>query len=203
MNIQVCAYFSLATIVVAAPAWSEQRDFVVVNAHVNPKMQPKGPTDVLRECRTESLCRTLASTAATSLGVPPGQVSAVFLLVPKAERKGEEARFYLRLPQGYEYCKSSIKTLSVMPPTGKRASTMGATSTNDGVRIATWTPRQGLGKGRSLVDAKYTIYGVRNDLATQARAAGKCREPGKTLISCSGARGVNRNGLPACGAAED
>ncbi|UEM12364.1 hypothetical protein J4G43_049545 [Bradyrhizobium barranii subsp. barranii] len=79
---------------------------------------------------------------------------------------------------------------------------MSATTNERGVGIYTWTPKQGVGQGRSWVEADYTIYGVKSDLAEKYRTEGKCKPVGKNIINCRGATGVNR-GLPACGSVDD
>lgn len=177
-------------------------DFVVVFQKVNPVMAPKTPGDELQECARDPVCRTLADSAAAQLGVPPGTVSGVMATVPHANRTGEEGHFTIALPVGYEYCRSKIRTVSVVPATGDRASVMSASSIKNGVVVYTWTPKRGLGQGRSWVEAEYTVYGVRGGLAEQHRNNGKCRPYGKQLIGCRGATGENK-GQPACGTVED
>ncbi|MNV65393.1 hypothetical protein D3C71_1580850 [compost metagenome] len=178
------------------------QDFVVVNQKINPVMSPRSVGDAFGECANDAVCRTIVDGAATYLGVPPGTVSAALASLPKADRAGEEGRYTIALPDGYQYCRSTIRTISVVPATGDRASVMGAKSTQRGVDVYTWTPRQGLGGGRSWVEADYTIYGVKDSLADRERQAGECRPSGSTLISCRGAKGTNK-GQPSCGASSD
>lgn len=194
-------FLSAALFVFVWPA-SAQTEFVVIRAVVNPVMQPKKVEDALQECANSNVCRALADSAAAYMGVPPGTISAAMAAVPRASRDGEEGRYSIRLPKGYQYCRSRIVTKSVVPATGDRASVMSARSRKDGVGVYTWTPRRGLGAGRSWIEATYTIYGVRDDLAAQQRAGGTCKPIGKILISCRGARGVNK-GTRACGTVAD
>jgi hypothetical protein len=147
--------------------------------------------------RNNATCRALVDTAAVYLGVPPGRVSAAMAIVPQARRAGEEGWYTVKLPAGYKYCRSTIRMISVVPATGDRASVFSARANQDNIGMYTWTPKQGLGGGRSWVEAIVTLYGVRNDKADQYRAAGTCKPYGMLLLSCRGARGVNK-GTPAC-----
>jgi hypothetical protein len=179
-----------------------QTDFSATSIKVDAVMQPKQPADAFKECANDSVCSSIIGGAATYLGVPPTLVSGALAIIPKAERAGEEGHYTIEVPQGYVYCRASIRTVSVVPATGDRASVMSATSNDHGVAVYTWTPKQGLGQGRSWVEADYTIYGVKADLAGKYRAEGKCKPPGKNLINCRGATGVN-HGMPACGSVDD
>ncbi|MBB4218867.1 hypothetical protein FHT79_006089 [Rhizobium sp. BK212] len=178
------------------------KEFVVVQTVINPVVQPKNVSDAIGFCAGDERCSSLADGAATFLGLPSGTVAAALAAVPKVDRNGEEGHLSIALPSGYEYCRSRIQPKSVVPATGDRASVMSARSTKDGVGIYTWTPRASIGGGRSWVEADFTIYGVREDVAEQYRANGTCREPGATLISCRGAKGTNK-GQPACGNTSD
>jgi hypothetical protein len=179
-----------------------QTDFSATSVKVDAVMQPKQPADALKECANDPVCSSIIGGAATYLGVPSTLVSGALAIVPKAERAGEEGHYTIEVPQGYVYCRASIRTVSVVPATGDRASVMSATSNDSGVAVYTWTPKQGLGQGRSWVEANYTIYGVKSDLAEKYRAEGKCKPPGKNLINCRGATGVN-HGMPSCGSVDD
>jgi hypothetical protein len=179
-----------------------QNDFSATSLKVDPVMQPKQPGDVFKECAHDQVCSSIISSAASYLGVPSVLVSGALAIVPKAEMVGEDGHFTIEVPKGYVYCRASIHTVSVVPATGDRASLMSATSNERGIAIYTWTPRQGTGQGRSWVEADYTIYGVKSDLAGKYRAEGKCKPPGKSIINCRGATGVN-HGLPACGSVDD
>lgn len=112
----------------------------------------------------------------------PPLVSGAMAIVPKAERAGEEGHYSLEVPAGYVYCCSSIRTISVVPATGDRASVMGATSNGRDIAVYTWTPRQGIGQGRSWVEADYTLYGVKKSLADKYRSEGKAPQA-KTLVA--------------------
>ncbi len=177
-------------------------DFVVTKALINQVMQPKNAIEVIQDCAKNAVCRSAVDAGATALGAPPGAVTAAVVAIPRAERKGEEGFYTFALPKGYQYCRSAIETVSVVPATGDRASYMSASSQKSAVAVYTWTPKQGAGKGRSWVEANLTIYGVSDSAADANRAQGRCRPIGQKLIECRGAKGVNK-GLPACGRAAD
>jgi hypothetical protein len=82
---------------------------------------------------------------------------------------------------------------------------MSATAVKGGVGVYTWTPKQGVGGGKSWIEADFTVTGVRKDVAEKYRKAGTCREvgpKGNNLVRCRGGKGVNK-GQPACGNVED
>ncbi len=193
----IVAFFSLTQ---ASMLYAQE--FVTIAVKLNQVMEPKSITTVGQECANDPLCKNILSKAAQTLGVPPGLVSAALALIPKAERVGEEGRYTYQLPTGYKYCRSEIETVSVVPATGDRASVMSARALDNGIGVYTWTPRRGLGDGRSWVEANFTIIGVRDDLAQRYRTAGTCKPVGNLVIDCRGAKGVNK-GKPACGTVRD
>ena len=186
----------------ACQAQSEQVDFVVVRQIVDVVMQPKNVADSLGECARNAVCRNAVEGAAQFLGVNPMIVKAGVAIVSEAKKDGEEGRFFISLPSGYQYCRSEIETISVVPATGDRASVMGATSARNGIGIYVWTPKLPPGSGRSWVEAKYSVYGVRDEIADEQRLNGKCRQFGLVVVNCRGARGTNK-GMPACGNTRD
>ncbi|MGO7969855.1 hypothetical protein ACC705_02475 [Rhizobium ruizarguesonis] len=192
------------TFVAAMSAVSSQvaaTDYAVVSEKVNPVMQPKGVPDIVVDCLNNTACAALAEAAAAYVGVPPDTVSGGAALV-SVDRAGEEGRYVIRLPAGYQYCRSTIQTISVVPATGDRASVMGASSIKEGVSVYTWTPKRNLGEGETWIEADYTIIGVREDIADAQRVAGRCKPYGRTIISCRGASGTNK-GQPSCGTVKD
>lgn len=178
------------------------KEFVVVQAVINPVVQPRKYSDAIRFCAEDEGCRSLSDAAASVLGLPSGMIASALADVPQVVRVGEEGRYTIALPPGYEYCRSRTRTRSVVPATGDRASVLGARSTKDGIGVYTWTPRSGEFGARSWVEAEFTVYGVRQDVADLYRNTGICRRHGQTLISCRGATGVNK-GTPACGTVMD
>ena len=192
----------LLTLPFTGSALSEPSNFVVMQERVNPLLQPKYPLDAIRECANVRTCRALVEWGPLPLGIPKGQISAALASVPSAQHHGDVHLYSLALPSGYQYCRSAIQTVSVIPATGDQASLMTAVSMRNGVKISLSTPNRGPGQARSWVEATYTVYGVKNDVALAARTKGTCRFPGKTLASCQGAHGFNK-GMPACRTMKD
>lgn len=192
----------IAALAMAFAGTAAATDFVVMKVRLDQVMQPKNVIQAVQDCSSSDVCKTLVDAAATYLGAPPGTVSAAMASIPGPQYSGEDANFRYNVPSGYQYCRALIRTISVTPASGDRASVMSAGNDKNGVHAYTWTPRQGLGGGRSWVEAEFTIYGVRNEIADQMRAKGTCRAFGKPLINCRGAKGVNK-GMPACGQASD
>lgn len=191
----------LASMIISFAAQAEN-DLVVVSQKINPVMQPKNGGDIISDCINNVVCQAAAKAGAAYLGVPSNLVTIAMAAVPTANRKGEEGFYSISLPSGYQYCRSSIRTISVVPATGDRASVMSANSNALGVGIYTWTPRRGFGEGRSWVEADYTVYGVRNDIADKYRISGVCRAYNQQLVNCRGATGIN-HGQPACGSVDN
>ncbi|NTX18025.1 hypothetical protein [Burkholderia cepacia] len=178
-------------------------DIVVIGAHLDQVMQPKSFTDTVVECVNQPVCKAALDFAASYVGVDSSSITTVAANIINVRHPGEESYMTYALPQGYEYCRSQIRTISVVPNTGDRASVMSASANNDRVDVYTWTPRQNMGQGRSWVEADFTIIGVNNIVANQYRAAGKCNGSVQhQIVSCRGGSGVN-HGQPACGTIQD
>jgi hypothetical protein len=201
-NTRVSMLIVVSTILLASAPVAAQSDLVVIQAKVNPVVTPKSPQDAFRDCAKDAMCRSLADAAAVWLGATPGTVTAAMAAIPQAKRGGEESWYKLVLPDGYQYCRAKIHTISVVPATGDRASYMGAGSERTGVSVYTWTPKEKVGGARSWVEAEFTITGVRDSVAAKYQTQGVCKPSGRTLVGCRGARGVNK-GKPACGDVED
>jgi hypothetical protein len=178
-----------------------ETDFVVATAKINPVMQPKPPPDALGECARDKVCSSLAKVAADYLGVPPVATSAaIAILTGGKPPTSEEGRYSMSLPDGYTYCHAQIRLNSVVPADGKRAPIFSAASVERGLTFYTWTPKRGMGEGRSWVDADVSLYGVRTAIAKDAQNSSKCTVPGKTIEDCRGNGGGDR---PACKSASD
>jgi hypothetical protein len=178
-----------------------ETNFVVISAKINPVKQPKAPADVFGDCARNAVCANLAKGAATYLGVPSAATTAaIAILSGDKPDDSEEGHFGVTLPKGYMYCRSKIHMISVVPADGKRASIFSASSTDTGLSIYTWTPKRGVGQGRSWVDADVTVYGVRNEKVKEEQTVNRCKMPGKNLINCRGNGGGDR---PGCNSVED
>jgi hypothetical protein len=196
------AIVAVSLIVAYGANAQENKDFLVVSAKINPVESPKSLPDLLRECAGNDGCVTVIKAGASYLGVPPNLISIGAAIVAGAGKPGnsEEGHFEVKIPDGYTYCRSQIHMISVVPADGPRGSIFSASSTPTGIGIYTWTPRRGVGQGRSWVDADVTVYGVRSAIAQQQISAGHCVAPGKNIINC---RGNGSGDRPECKSVND
>ena len=98
------------------------------------------------------------------------------------------------LPQGYQYCKSQMRMVSIVPNDGPRGSTFLGRVDPTSVYVETWTPVQGIGAGRSWVEAEMTVLGVRSGIAEQSYRDGTCNRPGnRHIFYCRGSGCVSTN----------
>lgn len=189
----------LAMGAVSGNAQSQPEPFVSVGARINPVMSPRNLEDALRDCQNSPLCQGLAASAIGMLGVPPLWIAMGSAAVANVERQAgsEESKFEIWLPEGYVFCRAEVSTISVTPASGDRASLLSVSSTQDGLSVYTWTPRQGCGGGRSWIDANATVVGVLPEHQSKAIQLGYCTPPGRNFMNCRGRDGGK--GRPGCG----
>jgi len=180
------------------PSTVASGDLVVIGAKIDSVMQPKGLTDTLHECVQNATCKVILDGAAAYVGVDSSKITSAAAMMTK-KSAGETSYFDMRLPEGYQYCRSKVKTISVVPATGNRASFMIVNARPNGLVIQTWTPKRHWGQGRSWVEADLEVTGVKKDLAAHYQETKQClAEPlPKEIINCRGSRGVN-HGQKAC-----
>ena len=123
-------------------------------------------------------------------------MSAAIPIIPRAQTTGEDGLYDVWLPVGYQYCRSIISTVGVIPGTGEWASSMMAESHSRGIKVRTWTPMY-QSNAQSRIEADVTIFGVRDGIADAQRASGKCKRYDVILIACRGILEMNR-GQPPC-----
>lgn len=148
--------------------------FVVASMHIDQVRDAKNVFDMVRECDNDDLCSNILKAVESYYGIPPGLTATVAATFSGGSR-GEGWGVDMILPNGYLYCGSSMKMVSIVPHDGPRGSLFrGAVARNE-IHLETWTPIQGLGDGRSWVEADVTLIGVREDLAAQAQKEGQCK----------------------------
>lgn len=128
--------------------------------HINPVMKPRGLEDAVRECLQDRICRQMLDAAAASLGIPTEAIAVAHVASMRTSRNGEDTRFIIAPPEGYKVCRVSVRTVSLAPRSGDRASLLGVSATSERVSASTWTPKQGYGKGRSWYDGYLTVLFV-------------------------------------------
>jgi hypothetical protein len=118
-----------------------------------------------------------------------------------AKAEGEETRYAIPALGGRKVCRVQVRTTSVVPATGDRASLFSLSAIRSGVAIYTWTPRQGIGAGRTWWDGMVFVAHVKDALADEYARSGRCSVPEapSAAYQCRGSSGVN-HGLAACGA---
>lgn len=173
-------------------------DLTVIKVKLDQVMQPASLTTVFHDCTTNPACKFALDAAAAYVGVDSSLITSAVAKMQKSQVE-EDGDFHYILPSGYQYCRAMAETVSVIPPSGDRASLMSLTGSNRELRVQTWTPRLPPGEGRSWVEANFTIIGVRDNLVEQYRARGVCKANYIRAV-CRGAAGSGRpafNGYPA------
>jgi hypothetical protein len=177
-------------------------DVVVTTHHINPLRDARTPLDELKNCLRDTACAAAVNGIAAQVGIPAEAIGVVNAGAAfTAKQEGEETRYSIPALSGRKICRVQIRTTSVVPSTGDRASLFSLSATQPGVAIYTWTPRQGIGEGRSWYDGNVFVAHVKIELADEYAQSGKCTVPESgtpAAYQCRGASGVN-NGLAACG----
>ena len=195
----VLAVISSAGLTPAVAESSE--DIVVTTHHIDAVREARTPWDEVQNCLKDQACAAAVKLIAGQIGVPDNAVRlADAAAIYSAKAEGEETRYTIRALPDRRICAVKVRTISVVPATGDRASLFSISATADSVGIYTWTPRQGIGAGRSWYEGNVFVLHVRAALQQEASKAGKCTVPpsGNTNYECRGASGVN-HGLAACG----
>jgi hypothetical protein len=162
--------------------------------HIDRVRGAKTPWQTVTDCMKDDVCSAIASLAATQLGVPPNvmRMARVAAVVVAQGSDSEETRSTITPPQGYRVCRVNIRTLSVVPGTGDRASYLSVTAQPSSIGVYTWTPHLGVGKGRSWWEGYVTVTFV-----PTATPTGVCSITEAYHYSCRGASGFNGDRL-AC-----
>ncbi len=175
----------LSLFLVDGVAHSQSSDFVVTNVYIDNVRQPKSVLDIARDCANNPGCAVFLNAVDNYFQIPVSRfVSAGAALAPR--QQGEGTYVTATLPSGYAYCKATMKMTSIVPHDGPRGSLFMAMSKPNGLYYETWTPVQGLGQGRSWVEAGISILGIRQDLAASSYASGTCYRPERALWYCRG-----------------
>jgi hypothetical protein len=185
----------------SAMAGDPEPDIVVTAHHIDAVRDARTPWDELQNCLRDPACAGAVDAIATQIGIPAGTVGvggagSAFT----AKQDGEETRYSIPALTGRKVCRVQIRTTSVVPATGDRASLFSLSALRSGVAIYTWTPRQGIGAGRSWWDGTVFVAHVKDGLADEYASSGRCTVPEAPAAAyqCRGASGVN-HGLASCG----
>jgi hypothetical protein len=190
--------FLTALVLIGASQTIAQSTAIVQVFHINPKREARTPWNEMSNCLKDTVCSQLVSIAASQIGVPPNAVRLASVAAQvSAPPRSEETRYSIAPPSGYFVCRAYVRTQSVVPATGDRASVFSLTANRSGIAIYTWTPRRGIGKGRSWYDGFVTVV---FEASGSSSANCSVTEQGQNY-GCRGARGVNK-GQPACSSAQ-
>lgn len=168
----------------AAPAHGAS-DFVKMDIYIDEVRNSKTGFDLAGECADNPFCISVAEAAGAYIGIPVGEIvqaAATF----RRDSNGEGMFVFADLPSGYTYCRASMKMVSIVPHDGPRGSTFLGQSRDHGFYYETWTPVRPITEGRSWVEAKIAVIGVRDDLAAEAVSSGTCGTPMRVLWYCRG-----------------
>jgi hypothetical protein len=182
---------------------AEQSDDVVVTTHhINPVRDARTPWNEIQNCLRDTACAAAVNGISAQVGIPANAVRLVSAGAAfTAKQEGEETRYSIPALSGRKICRVQVRTTSVVPATGDRASLVSISATQPSVTIYTWTPRRGIGAGRSWYDGMIFVAHVKAEFADDYAKAGKCSVPqtgNPAAYQCRGASGVN-HGLAACG----
>ena len=187
----------------AAGTFAQQsEDVVITTHHINPVRDARTPWDEAQNCLRDTACAAAVNGIAAQVGVPANAIRLVNAGAAfTAKQEGEETRYSIPALSGRKVCRVQVRTTSVVPATGDRASLFSISASPATVGIYTWTPRQGIGAGRSWYDGVVYVAHVKAELADDYSKSGKCSVPQTgqpAAYQCRGASGVN-HGLAACG----
>src|SRR5262249_47774257 len=160
-------------------AWGQQPDDVVITTHqINPVRDARTPWDEAQNCLRDAACAAAVNGIAAQVGVPANAIRLVKAGAAfTAKQEGEETRYSIPALDGRKICRVQVRTTSVAPATGDRASLFSISAAPGAVGIYTWTPRQGIGAGRSWYDGMVFIANVKAELADYYTKSGKCSVP--------------------------
>jgi hypothetical protein len=161
------------------------QDFVTVNAYIDNVQGPKNVLDIARDCNNNAGCVAFLKVVDSYFQIPASRVvTAAAIIAPTSQGEGTYVR--VNLPAGYAYCSSAMKMTSIVPNGGPRGSLFRGASEPNALYYETWTPKQGIGAGRSWVEAGVSVLGVRQGMAQAAYSDGTCFRPGRTIWYCRG-----------------
>ena len=165
-------------------SWA-QSPFVVTQTKIDEVRTPKNGFDAARDCSDSSLCSALLSAASEYFQVPIDSVVSGMALF-SSRQSGEGTTMTIYLPDGYRYCRSEVKMVSIVPNEGSRGSTLMVRAMRRGIAVETWTPILGLGEGRSWVEADITVFGVHESISDLS-VVNRCHPAtGRSILTCRG-----------------
>lgn len=164
------------------PAMSQ--DFLEIPLEWNIVQEPKTFRDVLHKCvRDDPECSALVDVLGAEVGIPPGAIKETMELADAIglgtnyKIDGEEHRGEVVAPDGYRICDARLNLTSIAPKYDRQSPTFTISHppnvgvATDKIKIYSFVHRQGLGDGRSWVDAAVTVKFVKDGVSD----VGGCR----------------------------
>lgn len=184
----VISFLSVLVFTIESPVFAKypKYTFAVSRLHIDSVREPHGWEYYLKSREGQ----VITSAVASYMGINPAYVYLAINTLPTATVKGEETFYDLLVPDGYVYCGSRVRVISIVPNSGSRASTINVTvfPNPDKLGIYTRTPVLGLGQGRSWVEADVEVYGILPEYYEEFKKKGICASssPATILLNCSG-----------------
>ena len=88
-------------------------DLVVIKVKLDQVMEPKSVIDTTIDCVKNSACKAILDAAAAYVGVNISSITSAAALID--QKKTGEGNFSYKLPNGYQYCRAKVETVSVVP----------------------------------------------------------------------------------------
>jgi len=176
---------ALVFVLAPIPAVAQQSTYVAVAAKIDRVQGPQNLFNAMGDCSSNPLCTALVDAMSAYFQIPLDQVVAVGGML-STTRQGQGGNMTIRLPQGYAYCSSEMKMVSIVPHDGPKGSLFLGEAKESSLFLETWTPTLSMFDGRSWVEANLTVIGVRQDLASTRYQNGTCQRPNRHLWYCRG-----------------
>jgi len=177
--------------------------FLVMSFKFNQVMTPKKIEDTVKDAANNPWVRATIAKAVEAYTGVPAQWTEVSLKIAAAQIGGgtsEERSYRVPYPSGWQFCRAKVQVISVTPYEGKRGSIFNAGAQLDRLDLSAWTPKQGMGGGRSWVDADVSVILVKTGDRAKLVKDGTCKAPGG-IVGCRGDGKSDRN-RTACGTHE-
>ncbi len=158
--------------------------FAINQMRIDSVRSPKG-IDAFYLGRNE---QQVTSSVAKYTGLRDNYISLAKSAKPAAVPKGEETTYSLPVPSGYKLCAIRMDVISLAPASGDRASYIDSVAGPNGFGAYTWTGQQGLGGGKSWVEADVQMLAILPEYLEEFRQKGVCGDfsQDRGLVKCRG-----------------
>lgn len=159
----------------------------VDNFHLDVVMEPQGAISLIETKEGVAI----ASAIGSYFGIDPTVTAGAISLIREERHDGEETFITFKFgdpasttDKTHKYCGLAVKDLSIVRP---GHSHLQLDVHDHSIGIYTVTPRQGIGGGRSWVEANIEVISARGDKWENLVKEGKCNiAMDRTLAACKG-----------------